>query len=70
MQPFDFDNIDIPEKPLNYFEKINTIEYAIKMMYDKYNTHGESLRGEFLTNQDEEFLTSDDEDLVVYCEKI
>lgn len=70
IQPFDLGEIDIPNKPLNYFEKINTIEYLLKKMYDKYNTHGESLRGGFLTNQDEEFITSNDEDLIVYCEKI
>lgn len=42
MQPFDLDaQMVAPDKPLNYFEKINQIENIILQMYDKYNERGE-----------------------------
>lgn len=95
MQPFDFDEEpQVPEKPLNYFEKINQIENIILQMYNKYYSkikyyefqtdNGEDflvddenfivndniLRDGFLTNQDEPFITSDDEDLNVFTQQI
>lgn len=95
MQPFDFEEEpQVPEKPLNYFEKINQIENIILQMYDKYYSkikyyefqtdNGEDflvddenfivndniLRDGFLTNQDEPFITSDDEDLNVFTQQI
>lgn len=95
MQPFNFDEEpQVPEKPLNYFEKINQIENIILQMYDKYYSkikyyefqtdNGEDflvddenfivndniLRDGFLTNQDEPFITSDDEDLNVFTQQI
>lgn len=95
MQPFDFnEQTVVPEKPLNYFEKINQIENIILQMYDKYYSkikyyefqtdNGEDflvddenfivndniLRDGFLTNQDEPFITSDDEDLNVFTQQI
>lgn len=71
MQPFDFDEQTVvPEKPLNYFEKINQIENIILQMYDKYNERGESIRGGFYTDQNESFITSDDEDLNVFTQQI
>ena len=37
MQPFNFgEEPQVPEKPLNYFEKINQIENIIFQMYNKY----------------------------------
>ena len=39
-------------------------------MYDKYNQHGETLRGGFSTNQDEIFATSDDQELNVFTQQI
>lgn len=95
MQPFNFDEEpQVPEKPLNYFEKINQIENIILQMYNKYYSkikyyefqtdNGENflvddenfivndniLRDGFLTNQDEPFITSDDEDLNVFTQQI
>lgn len=95
MQPFNFDEEpQVPEKPLNYFEKINQIENIILQMYDKYYSkikyyefqtdNGEDflvddenfivndniLRDGFLTNQDEPFITSGDEDLNVFTQQI
>lgn len=71
MQPFNFEEEpQVPEKPLNYFEKINQIENIILQMYDKYNERGESIRGGFLTDQDEPFITSDNEDLNVFTQQI
>lgn len=95
MQPFDFDSQTIvPDKPLDYFEKINQIENIILQMYNKYYSkikyyefqtdNGENflvddenfivndniLRDGFLTNQDEPFITSDDEDLNVFTQQI
>ena len=95
MQPFNFEEEpQVPEKPLNYFEKINQIENIILQMYDKYYSkikyyefqtdNGEDflvddenfivndniLRDGFLTNQDEPFITSDDEDLNVFTQQI
>lgn len=95
MQPFNFEEEpQVPEKPLNYFEKINQIENIILQMYDKYYSkikyyefqtdNGEDflvddenfivndniLRDGFLTNQDEHFITSDDEDLNVFTQQI
>lgn len=71
MQPFDFDSQTIvPDKPLDYFEKINQIENIILQMYDKYNERGESIRGGFYTDQNETFITSDDEDLNVFTQRI
>lgn len=95
MQPFNFDEEpQVPEKPLNYFEKINQIENIILQMYNKYYSkikyyefqtdNGEDflvddenfivndniLRDGFLTNQDEPFITSDDEDLNVFTQQI
>lgn len=71
MQPFDFNDQTVaPDKPLNYFEKINQIEIIILQMYDKYNQHGETLRGGFSTNQDEIFATSDDQELNVFTQQI
>lgn len=95
MQPFDFDSQTIvPDKPLDYFEKINQIENIILQMYNKYYSkikyyefqtdNGEDflvddenfivndniLRDGFLTNQDEPFITSDDEDLNVFTQQI
>ena len=95
MQPFDFsEESQVPDKPLNYFEKINQIENIILQMYNKYYSkikyyefqtdNGEDflvddenfivndniLRDGFLTNQDEPFITSDDEDLNVFTQQI
>lgn len=95
MQPFNFDEEpQVPEKPLNYFEKINQIENIILQIYNKYYSkikyyefqtdNGEDflvddenfivndniLRDGFLTNQDEPFITSDDEDLNVFTQQI
>lgn len=71
MQPFDFDSQTIvPDKPLDYFEKINQIESIILQMYDKYNERGENIRGGFHTDQNEPFITSDDEDLNVFTQRI
>lgn len=71
MQPFDFNNQTVvPDKPLNYFEKINQIESIILQMYNKYNERGESIRGGFLTNQNESFITSDNEQLNVFTSQI
>ena len=71
MQPFNFnEQTVVPEKPLNYFEKINQIESIILQMYDKYNERGESIRGGFYTDQNETFITSDDEDLNVFTQQI
>ena len=95
MQPFNFEEEpQVPEKPLNYFEKINQIENIILQMYDKYYSkikyyefqtdNGEDflvddenfivndniLRYGFLTNQDEPFITSGDEDLNVFTQQI
>lgn len=71
MQPFNFEEEpQVPEKPLNYFEKINQIENIILQMYDKYNERGESIRGGFYTDQNETFITSDDEDLNVFTQQI
>lgn len=95
MQPFDFDEQTVvPDKPLNYFEKINQIENIILQIYNKYYSkikyyefqtdNGEDflvddenfivndniLRDGFLTNQDEPFITSDDEDLNVFTQQI
>jgi len=95
MQPFNFEEEpQVPEKPLNYFEKINQIENIILQMYNKYYSkikyyefqtdNGEDflvddenfivndniLRDGFLTNQDEPFITSDDEDLNVFTQQI
>ena len=95
MQPFNFEEEpQVPEKPLNYFEKINQIENIILQMYDKYYSkikyyefqtdNGEDflvddenfivndniLRDGFLTNQDEPFITSEDEDLNVFTQQI
>lgn len=71
MQPFNFEEEpQVPEKPLNYFEKINQIESIILQMYDKYNERGESIRGGFHTDQNEPFITSDDEDLNVFTQQI
>lgn len=95
MQPFDFnDQTVIPDKPLDYFEKINQIESIILQIYNKYYSkikyyefqtdNGEDflvddenfivndniLRDGFLTNQDEPFITSDDEDLNVFTQQI
>ena len=71
MQPFDFnDQTVVLDKPLNYFEKINQIESIMLQMYNKYNQHGETLRGGFSTNQDEIFATSDDQELNVFTQQI
>ena len=95
MQPFNFEEEpQVPEKPLNYFEKINQIENIILQMYNKYYSkikyyefqtdNGEDflvddenfivndniLRDGFLTNQDEPFITSEDEDLNVFTQQI
>lgn len=71
MQPFDFnDQTVVPDKPLNYFEKINQIESIILQMYDKYNERGENLRGGLSTNQNESFITSDNEQLNVFTSQI
>lgn len=71
MQPFDFDaQMVAPNKPLNYFEKINQIESIILQMYNKYNERGESVRGGFYTDQHDTFMTSDDEDLNVFTQQI
>lgn len=71
MQPFNFEEEpQVPEKPLNYFEKINQIENIILQMYNKYNERGESIRGGFYTDQNESFITSDDEDLNVFTQQI
>lgn len=95
MQPFNFEEEpQVPEKPLNYFEKINQIESIILQIYNKYYSkikyyefqtdNGEDflvddenfivndniLRDGFLTNQDEPFITSDDEDLNVFTQQI
>lgn len=71
MQPFDFnDQTVVPDKPLNYFEKINQIESIILQMYNKYNERGESIRGGFSTNQNESFITSDNEQLNVFTSQI
>lgn len=71
MQPFDFnDQTVVPDKPLNYFEKINQIESIILKMYNKYNERGESIRGGFSTNQNESFITSDNEQLNVFTSQI
>lgn len=71
MQPFDFnEQTVVPDEPLNYFEKINQIESIILQMYDKYNERGESIRGGFHTDQNETFITSDDEDLNVFTQQI
>lgn len=95
MQPFNFDEEpQVPDKPLNYFEKINQIENIILQIYNKYYSkikyyefqtdNGEDflvddenfivndniLRDGFLTNQDEPFITSDDEDLNVFTQQI
>ena len=71
MQPFDFvEEPQVPDKPLNYFEKINQIENIILQMYDKYNERGESIRGGFHTDQNESFMTSDNEDLNVFTQQI
>lgn len=71
MQPFNFEEEpQVPEKPLNYFEKINQIENIILQMYNKYNERGESIRGGFYTDQNETFITSDDEDLNVFTQQI
>lgn len=95
MQPFNFEEEpQVPEKSLNYFEKINQIENIILQMYNKYYSkikyyefqtdNGEDflvddenfivndniLRDGFLTNQDEPFITSDDEDLNVFTQQI
>ena len=38
MQPFNFEEEpQVPEKPLNYFEKINQIENIILQMYELYS---------------------------------
>lgn len=71
MQPFDFnEQTVVPDEPLNYFEKINQIESIILQMYDKYNERGENIRGGFHTDQNETFITSDDEDLNVFTQQI
>lgn len=95
MQPFNFEEEpQVPEKPLNYFEKINQIESIILQIYNKYYSkikyyefqtdNGEDflvddenfivndniLRDGFLTNQDEPFITSEDEDLNVFTQQI
>lgn len=71
MQPFDLDaQMVAPDKPLNYFEKINQIESIILQMYNKYNERGESLRGGFSTNQNESFITSDNEQVNVFTSQI
>ena len=95
MQPFNFEEEpQVPEKPLNYFEKINQIENIILQMYNKYYSkikyyefqtdnredflvddenfivNDNILRDGFLTNQDEPFITSDDEDLNVFTQQI
>ena len=71
MQPFDFDaQMVAPNKPLNYFEKINQIESIILQMYDKYNERGESVRGGFYTDQHDTFMTSDNEQLNVFTQQI
>lgn len=71
MQPFDsIDQTVVPDKPLNQFDKINQIESIMMQMYNKYNQHGETLRGGFSTNQDEIFATSDDKELNVFTSKI
>lgn len=71
MQPFDFDDQTVvPDKPLNQFDKINQIESIILQMYNKYNQHGDTIRGNFATNQDESFITSDDQELNVFTQQI
>lgn len=71
MQPFNFEEEpQVPEKPLNYFEKINQIENIILQMYNKYNERGESIRGGFYTDQHDTFMTSDDEQVNVFTQQI
>lgn len=71
MQPFNFEEEpQVPEKPLNYFEKINQIENIILQMYNKYNERGESIRGGFYTDQHDTFMTSDDEQVNVFAQQI
>lgn len=71
MQPFDFDSQTIvPDKPLDYFEKINQIENIILQMYNKYNERGESIRGGFYTDQHDTFMTSDNEQVNVFTQQI
>lgn len=63
MQPFDLDaQLVAPNKPLNYFDKINKIENIILQMYDKY--YSKIKHYEFLTDNGEDFLV-DDENFIV-----
>lgn len=63
MQPFDLDaQMVAPDKPLNYFEKINQIENIILQMYDKY--YSKIKHYEFQTDNGEDFLV-DDENFIV-----
>ena len=63
MQPFDLDaQMVAPDKPLNYFEKINQIENIILQMYDKY--YSKIKYYEFQTDNGEDFLV-DDENFIV-----
>lgn len=63
MQPFNFEEEpQVPEKPLNYFEKINQIENIILQMYNKY--YSKIKYYEFQTDNGEDFLV-DDENFIV-----
>lgn len=94
IQPFDLDEDSIPEKPLNYFEKINLIEKILLKLYDKYYSKVEyygfltdegqnflvdegnlivndsKIRGNFSTNNGEQFTTSERQEVSVFAEKI
>ena len=67
IQPFDLGEINIPEKPLNYFEKINIIEKILLQIYDKYYSKVEYYG--FLTDEGQNFLV-DEGDLIVNDSKL
>lgn len=67
IQPFDLGEINIPEKPLNYFEKINIIENILLQIYDKYYSKVEYYG--FLTDEGQNFLV-DEGDLIVNDSKL
>lgn len=67
IQPFDIGEVNIPEKPLNYFEKINIIENILLQIYDKYYSKVEYYG--FLTDEGQNFLV-DEGDLIVNDSKL
>lgn len=67
IQPFQLGEINIPEKPLNYFEKINIIEKILLQIYDKYYSKVEYYG--FLTDEGQNFLV-DEGDLIVNDSKL